>query len=132
MIIFENSKKEILLYLRDDRPDLPFADHWDLIGGHIEMGESPEQALIREVKEEINLDIGLKDFNFLKKYWCCCGDVYFNIKYIYCGRINKKLSELKLGEGRRLEFFSRKEIFKLKLANINGKILANFFKTRKA
>ncbi len=30
---------------------------WDLPGGRIKYGESPEEALIREVKEEINFDI---------------------------------------------------------------------------
>lgn len=30
---------------------------WDLPGGRIKYGESPQEALIREVKEEINFDI---------------------------------------------------------------------------
>lgn len=30
---------------------------WDLPGGKIEYGEEPEQALIREVKEEVSIDI---------------------------------------------------------------------------
>ena len=46
-----------------------YPDCWDLIGGHIEVGESPEQAVRRECREEIAvevsdihpLDIGLSD-----------------------------------------------------------------------
>jgi 8-oxo-dGTP diphosphatase len=30
-------------------------DHWDAIGGKIERGETPEQAMIREVREEIGV-----------------------------------------------------------------------------
>lgn len=30
---------------------------WSLVGGHIENGESPEEALIREVKEESNMKV---------------------------------------------------------------------------
>ena len=55
-IIFENPDEGFLIYLRDsaiDKPKIPFPDHWDLIGGHVEEGESFEQALEREVEEEI-------------------------------------------------------------------------------
>ena len=34
-----------------------FADMWEFPGGKIELGESREEALIREVKEELELDI---------------------------------------------------------------------------
>jgi 8-oxo-dGTP pyrophosphatase MutT (NUDIX family) len=32
-----------------------FPDCWDLVGGHVEIGESPEAAMVREAKEEIGL-----------------------------------------------------------------------------
>lgn len=35
--------------------------HWTLSKGHIEEGESPEQGTIRELKEEINADIIIKE-----------------------------------------------------------------------
>ena len=34
-----------------------YPDCWDLIGGHIEVGESPEQAVRRECREEIGVDV---------------------------------------------------------------------------
>jgi 8-oxo-dGTP diphosphatase len=34
-----------------------FNNKWEFIGGKIEQGESPKQALLREIKEEINCDI---------------------------------------------------------------------------
>lgn len=34
-----------------------YPDCWDLIGGHIEVGESPEQALRRECREEIAIEV---------------------------------------------------------------------------
>jgi 8-oxo-dGTP pyrophosphatase MutT (NUDIX family) len=30
---------------------------WSLVGGHIEKGESPEEALVREVQEETNMKV---------------------------------------------------------------------------
>ena len=67
-IILENDKDEILLYLRDNKPSIPFPNHWDLFGGHVELGETPEEALVREVEEELGYN--LKDYKFFKKYDC--------------------------------------------------------------
>ena len=34
-----------------------YPDRWDLFGGHVEPGESPEQAARRECREEITVDV---------------------------------------------------------------------------
>ena len=34
-----------------------YPDCWDLVGGHIEPGESPEQAVRRECREELDVQI---------------------------------------------------------------------------
>jgi 8-oxo-dGTP diphosphatase len=125
-IIFENDKGEILLYLRDDKPGLPFPGYWDLIGGHVEEGETPEQALVREVKEE--LDIDLKEYTFYKKYVCLTGDAYENTKYIYSGRINLPIEKVTLLEGVRPQYFSRAEIPHVKFANILKSIVMEYIK----
>lgn len=39
-----------------------FVDMWEFPGGKIESGESQEEALIREIKEELELDINISDF----------------------------------------------------------------------
>jgi 8-oxo-dGTP diphosphatase len=123
-IIFENDKGEILLYLRDNKPGIPYPNHWDLIGGHVEEGETPEEALIREVKEE--LDFELREFRFFKEYLCLEGDAYPNIKYIFCGKFNVPLQEITLLEGERPFYFNREEIADVKLANILKTILMDY------
>jgi len=128
-IIFENDKGELLFYMRDNKPGIPFPQHWDLIGGHVEKGESPEQALIREVKEELNYD--LRDFKFFRKYNCLNGDAYPNIKYIYSGRINLAISEITLLEGDYARYFSKDEISELKFANILKNIVMDYINLKK-
>lgn len=123
-IILENDKGEFLLYLRDNKSTIPFPDHWDLIGGHVEEGETPEQALVREVKEE--LDIDLKEYAFYRKYECLTGDAYENIKYIYTGRINLPIEKITLLEGVRPKYFSREEIPYVKFANILKSIVMDY------
>ena len=123
-IILENDKRELLLYLRDNKPGIPFPNHWDLIGGHLEDGETPGEALVREVKEELNID--LKEYTFYKKYVCLTGDAYQNIKYIYTGKINLPIDEITLLEGVRPQYFSREEIPGVKFANILKKIAMEY------
>lgn len=44
-----------VMQLRDDRPDIWYPGHWGCFGGGVERGEAPEQALERELAEEIEL-----------------------------------------------------------------------------
>jgi 8-oxo-dGTP diphosphatase len=123
-IILENDRGEFLLALRDNKSWIPFPHHWDLIGGHVEEGETPEEALIREVKEE--LDIDLKEYTFYKRVECLYGDAYDNIKYIYTGRINLPIEEITLLEGERARYFSKEEIPGVKFANIIKSIVMDY------
>ena len=43
-------------------------DYWTLPGGGIQSGETPEQAVIREVREETGLQIGVKRLLFSHPY----------------------------------------------------------------
>ena len=46
-----------LLQLRDPKPNIFYPDHWGLFGGGIEPGESEEDALVRELHEELHLTV---------------------------------------------------------------------------
>ncbi len=64
--IIENEKKEILCTLRSMGKN--FENMWEFPGGKIEVGENSVEALKREVKEELNLDIEVGDiFIWVKK-----------------------------------------------------------------
>lgn len=50
---------EKLLFIRHRKP--PLAGRWLPPGGHVEAGETPEDAAVREVKEETGQDVVLID-----------------------------------------------------------------------
>lgn len=47
--------QKVLCAQRGEKMSFPWK--WEFPGGKIEEGESPEQCLLREIKEELNLDI---------------------------------------------------------------------------
>ena len=130
-IILQNPEGKYLVYLRDNNPDIPFPNHWDLIGGHVEKRETPLEALKREMIEEIETgSSSLVRFSFWKKYVCIEGDVSPNIKYIFHGVIDKPIEEIPLNEGQYLRFVTQSELSELNFANIMGKIMQDFVRER--
>jgi len=64
LLIPINSKKEIFIQDRR-RCKLP---PWGYFGGGVEEGETPIEALVRETKEELSLDIIANDVIFIGSY----------------------------------------------------------------
>lgn len=61
-----NSKGELFLQKRSPRKDIQ-PNKWDSsVGGHIDLGEKPREAALREAKEEIGLT--LSEIHFIDKY----------------------------------------------------------------
>ena len=126
VLLFDRANR-LVVYLRDDNPDIPFPNHWDFFGGHLEPYESPEQALVREVKEEVGIE--LKRWNFFRLYQCTQGDAYPNIKHIYWAQIDRAAADLTLNEGQRVMSVGRDEVDRIKFANILRQILGDFINT---
>ncbi|WP_338684759.1 NUDIX domain-containing protein [Streptomyces acidiscabies] len=53
--IISNRRGELLLHLRDDLPGIAWPDHWSVLGGGCDPGESPREAIVRELDEEAGL-----------------------------------------------------------------------------
>lgn len=109
-IIIENEKGEILLQSRADR------DKWGLPGGCQELGERFEDTIIREVKEETNLDILESDLELIgiisgpsRRNDYPNGDVVINNTALFY--TNKYTGELKWDkESKKMEFFAKDKL----------------------
>ncbi len=63
--IIYNSQGGFLI--QDRRKKSKWGEDYCLFGGKIEPGETPEEAIIREIYEELTFDLGKLDFEFFKK-----------------------------------------------------------------
>lgn len=103
--IIVNEKGEILLQSRADR------DKWGLPGGCQELGERFQDTIIREIKEETNLNIKEEDLKLIniisgnsRRSEYPNGDVVINNTVLYC--IEKYSGELKWdSESKEMRFF---------------------------
>lgn len=103
--IIVNENGQILLQSRADR------DKWGLPGGCQELGERFEDTVIREIKEETNLDVKEEDLELIavvsgesRKNEYPNGDVVINNTILYC--VKKYSGELKWdSESKEIKFF---------------------------
>lgn len=94
-----NSKGEVLLQLRAKEKEL-YPDVWDVsVAGHVSAGEEPITSALREIKEEIGLNIKIEDLEFYK---VISEKIIFNeminneFHYVYLMKYDSEANDLKL------------------------------------
>jgi 8-oxo-dGTP diphosphatase len=119
-IIFINDDHQVLLFLRDNIPTIPFPNTWDVPGGHVEPDETPERCIVREMQEEMELE--LENFSFFSIM-----EFSDRIEYTFWKKNNLDIERITLHEGQCLRWFDQKEIEETELALGFNEILRSFF-----
>ncbi len=117
---FEDGELKIFLQKRTlDAPTFP--DHFGFFGGGIEKGEEPEKALLREIKEELNIDI--TDHIFWRTYNLETGILHVFLLLV----IHDFEKSITILEGQYGTFLSRKGLDKELFSTIDKPICIDFF-----
>lgn len=110
------SKGKVLLQLRDQKEGIVFPGHWGFFSGSLEDGESPEQAALRELWEELEY----KPPQLIKLATRRIPELNKKAHLFYCS-LAIPLRKLVQHEGMDAGLFSWKEISTLRLYSARKK-----------
>ena len=122
-ILLYNGEGSLLLFLRDDKPGLPCANMWDLPGSHVEAGETPDDCIVREMREELGVDI--KNSVLFRIY-----EFDDRTDHVFSAPFSRDAGDLKLTEGQALGWFTESEIEGMELAFGFNRVTNDFFASR--
>lgn len=113
------------LVTKSSKEETTFPEYWDIPGGLAEFGEMPREAVIRETKEEVGLDIIPtkvihEDSNFDKKK-----NLIF-IRLVYLCDLKSKIKDIVLQEEEHSEYRFINSLEDLKKENISPFLIEVF------
>lgn len=82
--IILNETDEVLCALRS--PEMSLPNYWEFPGGKIEAGETIQEAIIREIKEELDCDI--EAFEVFNDYTHEYENIFVNLITVVCKLVN--------------------------------------------
>jgi len=115
LFVLKNQEGRVILQHRT-KTARRLPNHWAFFGGGIEQNETPEEAVRREAKEELGID--LKDAVFFKRYEFLEKDGVFE-KFVFVASLTHLPETLRKQqkEGQNLGLFSLKDAKNLKITN---------------
>jgi len=96
---------------------------WDLPGGHIEEHESAEECVVREMLEE--MEINVEGCTLFRSY-----EFSDRKEYIFTLQVDFEPRNIILHEGQMIRWFSKEEAAKTKLACGFNKVLSDYFNSQ--
>jgi 8-oxo-dGTP pyrophosphatase MutT (NUDIX family) len=99
----------LLLQHRDANPAITGADMWGFFGGHIEPGERPETAFLREMREELGWQPRHFEHYLTREARPAAGDKRYGwhvISHVFAAHLDVPLDALTLNEGQALALYA--------------------------
>ena len=112
IIIFYDDNRRILL--QDRKGISKVGEEWGFFGGEIKNGETSEQAVVRETKEELDFD--LNEYKYTGKYKYKVKNLFVEC-IVFVSPLKDNLAKFKQKEGKNMQMFSLEEAEKLKMVS---------------
>ncbi len=103
----------ILLQHRDDRPEVSGAGLWGFFGGHLDPGESPSRAFLREMAEELGWQPRHFEHYLTTDAPPLPGDREYGrgvVSHVFVAHLDVPLERLTLGEGQAMALYAPDEL----------------------
>lgn len=122
--VIKNSKGQILCTLRDQGKYDYVSFKWEFPGGKIEEGETREDALIRELHEELEIDVKIEKFLYQVEH--DYPDFHLSMAVFECQLLSKNM---KVNVHKGIKWLAPKDMMTLDWAEADipvAKIVASF------
>lgn len=126
LVLLVDASGAILMQHRDGRTTVS-PNQWSLPGGHVEPGESPEQAAHRELLEETGLTADRLNLLWSGPRPFEAGFPHTVTVHAFRGTTDARQQDVVLGEGRAMVFVPSEKVLDLDLAVTTAAILPLHF-----
>lgn len=106
--VITNEKGEVLCTLRDKGKYDYVSYKWEFPGGKIEQGETNEQALTRELQEELEIDVKINNFFYQVEH--NYPDFHLSMAVYECKLLSK---DMKINVHKGIKWLATKDIMSL-------------------
>ena len=128
VFFYDQTKRRVLFYRRDNTPTIPFPDQIDILGGHIEAGETADQAVVREMAEELEDLRSGEPFTLAgHRLFTVYTDSQGAVDYLFCKAVDFELADVCLKEGQALLWLTEDEAARTPFAFDYNRLVAEFF-----
>jgi len=133
VLFYDRHTQRVLLYRRDNTPTIPFPGYLDILGGHTEAGETPEETVVREIAEELeDRRSGRPIVLTGHRLFTISTDARGVTDSVFCKEADFDLADVRLTEGQELVWVTEAEARCTPLAFGYNAILTEFFPALRA